>query len=111
MPRSRLTVRGFKDAGVAGLASYYGATSRWGQRLIVAIAAQMGWPLLTLGIAKSFLQGASYDEMSRDINLYLPAGCVPRVRKLDGYADMSCERCPGVRHLGKPGTGTNDAPR
>ena len=109
-------MRGFKDLDAATLASYSGTTSRWGQRLIVATAAQMGWSLLTLDIEKAFLQGISYEDLAREtgeplreVNFQLPSGCVPLLRKLPGFADF-CPVCE-VLHLDKPGTGTKDAPR
>ena len=114
--RARLTVRGFKDADAAHLASYSGTTSRWGQRLIAATAAQMGWELVTMDIEKAFLQGISYEDLAREtgeplreVNFQLPSGCVPLLRQLDGYSDY----CPvrEVLHLDKPGTGLKDAPR
>ena len=116
MIRARLTVRGFKDADAANLASYSGTTSRWGQRRIAATAAQMGWELLTLDIERAFLQGITYEELAqetgeplREVNFQLPPGCIPLLRKLSGFSDF----CPvrEVLHLDKPGTGTKDAPR
>ena len=80
---SRPTVRGFKDTGAADLAAFAGTTSRWGQRLVVAVAAQRGWTLNCMDFEKAFLQGHSYAELAeetgeelRHVNFRLPIRCL-----------------------------------
>ena len=44
--KSRLCLRGFKDLESASLTTYAGTTTRWGQRIVTAIAAQKRWPIV-----------------------------------------------------------------
>ena len=78
--------------------------------------ARRGWDLATADVEKAFLQGVTYEELSRltgepqrEVNFYLPASSIPILRKLPGFEnfDASSE----VLHCDKPGTGLVDAPR
>ena len=89
MIRARLTVRGLEDTGAADLAAFAGTTSRWGQRLVVAVAAQRGWTLHNMDVEKAFLQGQSYAELAeetgeelRHVNFRLPIRCIASFRQL-----------------------------
>ena len=62
--RARLAARGFEDTGAADLVAFAGTTSWWGQRLVVAVAAQRGWTLRSLDVEHAFLQGQSYEELA-----------------------------------------------
>jgi hypothetical protein len=114
--RARLTVRGFKDRQAADLDSYAGTAQRYSQRIVVSEAVRRGWDIATADVAKAFLQGVSYEELSkitgeppREVNFYLPPGSVGLLSKLPGFEgfDPSTEVC----HCDEPGTGLVDAPR
>ena len=63
--RARLTVRGFKDRDAASLESYAGTSTRWSQRIVASQAVLRGWRIVSADVAKAFLQGVSYEELSR----------------------------------------------
>ena len=98
------------------VASYAGTSQRYSQRILVSEAVLRGWDLATTDISKALLQGITYKELAeltgeplREVNFYLPAYCIPFLRKIKGYEtfDPNTE----VLHCDKPGTGCNDAPR
>ena len=53
--RSRLTVRGFKDAQKGDIARYAGTSTRGGQKTLVSEAVRNGWPIGTLDISVCLL--------------------------------------------------------
>ena len=63
--KSRLTVRGFKDRQADTLENFTGTSTRWGQRLVNIMAAQNRWPLVCADISSAFLQGMTFEEVSR----------------------------------------------
>lgn len=96
----------------------YSATStRWTQRLLVAFATQMRWPLLSADISEAFLRGLTYDELHADgeqntrrsVQLVLPPGTIELLRTLPDMADFDEEK--ELLFLRKPGFGLRDAPR
>ena len=114
--RARLTVRGFKDRDAATLSTYAGTSTRWSQRLVVSTAAVRSWPIVSVDVEKAFLQGMTYEELSRvtgeptrDVSFTLPAGSVPALRQLPGYSNF--DPLKEVLHCDKPGTGLKDAPQ
>ena len=62
--KARLTVRGFLDKD-HDLETYAGTASRWGQRLVVAICVQQGWPIATADVGAAFLRGLTFEELSK----------------------------------------------
>ena len=99
-----------------GLESYAGTSQRYSQRMLVSEAVKKGWDICTTDISKAFLQGVTYKELAeatgeplREVNFYLPAYCIPILRKIEGYQDFDPNK--EVLHCEKPGTGCNDAPR
>ena len=114
--RARLCVRGFKDIDAGNLESYAGTAQRYSQRLVVSEAVRRGWDISTADVEKAFLQGVTYEELSkltgeplREVNFMLPHGSVPILQKVEGFSgfDPRTEVC----HCDKPGTGLVDAPR
>ena len=61
--KARLTIRGFLDKQQYGLETFAGTASRWGQRLVVAISVQQGWPLVTADVGAAFLRGLTFAEL------------------------------------------------
>ena len=79
-------------------------------------AAIRKWPICTKDISKAFLQGVTYEELSRltgeplrEVNFYLPHTCVPILKQVPGFEDF--DGSSEVLHCDKPGTGLVDAPR
>jgi len=114
--RSRLTLRGFKDHDRADIDRYAGTSSRCSQKLLVSEAVAQKWDIATTDISKAFLQGVTYEELAkltgekaREVNFYLPAPCIPLLRKIEGFEDF--DPVNEVLHCDKPGTGLVDAPR
>ena len=114
--RARLTVRGFKDRDAASLESYAGTSTRWSQRIVASQAVLRGWRIVSADVAKAFLQGVTYAELSRitgkplrEVCFDLPSNCVHLLRTLPGYADY--DPTQEVLACTKPGTGLRDAPK
>eukprot|EP00959_Pyramimonas_sp_CCMP1952_P452149 9466076-Pyramimonas_sp.AAC.1 len=63
--KARMTVRGYRDAQAADIATLSGTTSRWGQRLVVISAVQAGWDLFSLDVSQAFLRGMPYSELAK----------------------------------------------
>ena len=96
--------------------NYAGTTSRWGQRLILIVAAQMRWPLHSADASEAFLRGLTFEEVAKEpgetlraCELQLPPGCTPMFRELKGMESFN-ELSEVLRML-KPGYGLKDAPR
>eukprot|EP00972_Heterocapsa_arctica_P056315 8308102-Heterocapsa_arctica.AAC.1 len=62
--KARLTVRGFQDLQGFSLETYAGTASRWGQRMIVSIAAVHGRQLFSADVGSAFLKGLTFDEVA-----------------------------------------------
>ena len=114
--RARLCVRGFKDRDAGNLESYAGTAQRYSQRIVVSEAVRRGWDISTADVEKAFLQGVTYEELSRltgeplrEVNFMPPTGSIPILQKIEGFSgfDPRTEVC----HCDKPGTGLVDAPR
>ena len=114
--RARLTVRGFKDIDAQDMSAFAGTASRWAQRIVVSEAIARGWPLLSVDVAKAFLQGVAYEELAemtgqpqREVNFVLPPSSVEVLRRIPEFS--SFDSAKEVLHCDKPGTGLRDAPR
>ena len=114
--KARLTVRGFLDSAGAELLTYAGTASRWGQRLVVAVACQKRWSMSTADVGSAFLRSLTFAEMAK-LNNEPERKCafMPPV----GYGDF-IRKLPGCSHfdetiheleLLKPIYGLKDAPR
>ena len=114
--RARLTIRGFKDQGKNDVDRYAGTSSKVSQKLLCSEAVARKWDICTTDISKAFLQGVTYEELSkltgellREVNFYLPASNIPILRKVQGFENFN--PLTEVLHCDKPGTGSVDAPR
>ena len=113
--KSRLVVQGFKDT--QEVRSYAGTTNRWAQRLVLALAVQMSWPVFSADISEAFLRGLSFqelfesgeDKVLRQVQLELPPGSQELLRTLPGMEDFDSQ--VEVLNMLKPGFGLRDAPR
>jgi hypothetical protein len=112
--KARLTVQGFKDRQQVD--NYAGTTSRWAQRLILIMAAQMKWSLHSADVSEAFLRGLSFEEVAKEpgetlraCELQLPPGCTPMLRELKGMEHFN--EITEVLWMLKPGYGLKDVPR
>jgi hypothetical protein len=51
--KSRLVAQGFQDQ--QNVMTFAGTTSRWGQRLVIALATQFNWDLVSADVSEAFL--------------------------------------------------------
>ena len=58
--RSRLTVRGFKDADKWDIDRYAGTSTRGSQKLLVSVAVTRKCVICAANISKAFLLGVTY---------------------------------------------------
>jgi Reverse transcriptase (RNA-dependent DNA polymerase)/Integrase core domain len=114
--KARLTVRGFQDMASDTLETYAGTSSRWGQRLVCSIAAQHQWHLQSADISTAFLQGLTFEQLSketgeplRNVAFVPPAGYGRYFSELPGLSDLDWSR--EVLKMVKPIYGLKDAPR
>ena len=113
--KARLVAQGFKDKQV--VKNYAATTTRWGQRLVLAFAAQFGWELVSADVSEAFLRGITFAELHsagidpilRKVQLVLPPGADELIRSLPGFSDYDSEH--ECLELLKPGFGLKDAPR
>ena len=63
--KCRMCVRGFEDQYKTELDRYSGTSTRWGQRMVVAMAVQAQWQMASLDISVAFLKGLSFDEVQK----------------------------------------------
>ncbi|CAE7222318.1 unnamed protein product [Symbiodinium sp. CCMP2592] len=114
--RMRLALRGFKDLR-EGLENFAATGSRQSQRLLSSeVACHSGWKLVAVDVAKAFLQGMSYQEMSEltgedehEVHFDLPTREAEYLKQVPGFEGFD-PRKETLRCL-KPGTGCRDAPR
>eukprot|EP00972_Heterocapsa_arctica_P065141 9616311-Heterocapsa_arctica.AAC.1 len=113
--QARLTVRGFTDLQMNRLEAFAGTSSRWGQRLICSVAATNGWKLWSADVSSAFLRGKTFRALAarsgkpiRQLQFDVPAGTVPLLRQLPGYADF--DPATVTLDMLKPGFGAVDAP-
>jgi hypothetical protein len=111
--KARLVAQGFLDRQET--ATFAGTSTRWSQRLLVAVAVQMSWELWSADISEAFLRGLTFAELHegggqlRDVQISLPVGGEFLLRDIDGYRDF--DAATEVLVLVKPGFGLRDAPR
>ena len=84
-------MRGFKDHDKTTIDKYAGTSTRYAQKLICSEAVRQGWDIATTDISKAFLQGVTYEELSkitgepvREVNFYLSNKHVHILRKAPG---------------------------
>ena len=120
--KCRICVRGFQDMHKDDLDRYSGTSTRWGQRAVVATAAQSGWPMASMDISQAFLKGLTFDEVQkikggpkRVVSMSLPRArrdIEPSgsalIRQLDGFKDFN--DATEVLEMLKGGFGLIDAP-
>jgi len=114
--KARMTVRGYKDIQAPDLETFSATTSRWGQRVVVWIAAQQGWDIFSADVAQAFLRGAPFETIektaggeTRAVSFTVPPGSESILRECDGFADF-CGRTEVLKML-RAGFGLKDAPR
>ena len=113
--KGRLVAQGFQDR--QNLSTFAGTTSRWGQRLVLAIATQFSWPLISADVSEAFLRGITFKQLAeldrsqplRVVEIALPAGSDELLRTLPGME--SYDGSTECLSLLKPGFGLKDAPR
>ena len=113
--KGRMVAQGFLDK--QSTLTFSGTTSRWGQRIVMAVATQMGWDLLSADVSEAFLRGITFEELAKNdpttplrvVELELPPGTAELLRTLPGMETFD----PGKECLSllKPGFGLKDAPR
>jgi len=59
---ARLTARGFRD--VQAVETFSATSSRWGQRLVLATAAQRKWEIVSADISQAFLRGVTFESLA-----------------------------------------------
>ena len=114
--KARLVAHGFKDAAAESLITFANTTARWGQRIINSVAAQRQWELLSADVGTAFLQGLTFEELSkltgeplREVGFVPPRGYEQFFQELPGLAQFSVvlqDLC-----MIKPIYGLKDAPR
>ena len=94
---------------------FAGTSTRWSQRLLIAVAVQQGWELWSADISEAFLRGLTFEELResggqfRDVQIPLPPGGEFFLRAIEGYEDFGA--ATEILVLAKPGFGLRDAPR
>ena len=113
--KGRLVAQGFQDH--QSISTFSGTTSRWGQRIIIALATQSGWPLYSTDVSEAFLRGITFEELSKEdstqplrvVEIALPTGTEELLQSFPGYESYnSGTECLSLL---KPGFGLKDAPR
>ena len=113
--KSRLVAQGFQDQ--QNVMTFAGTTSRWGQRLVIALATQFNWDLVSADVSEAFLRGITFEQLSsldktqplRVVEIALPPGTDSLIRLLPGMEDYDAgSECLSLL---KPGFGLKDAPR
>ena len=111
--KARLVAQGFLDRQTTD--TFAGTSTRWGQRLLIAIAVQQGWSLWSADISEAFLRGLTFKELHeeggelRQVQISLPPGSEHLLRTIPGYEDYNPQS--EVLVMLKPGFGLKDAPR
>ena len=113
--KARLVAQGFMDQ--QNLSTFAGTTSRWGQRIVFAVAVQMSWKLVSADVSEAFLRGITFQELHgldpqqplRKVEISLPPGTEQLVQTLPGMSDFNAQS--ECLSLCKPGFGLKDAPR
>ena len=109
--KARLVVQGFRDR--QAVERYSGTTTRWGQRMVLIVAKQRSWHLVSADVSEAFLRGLSFRELeemdpSKPLR-EVPPGSGELLRCLSGMEDFN-ESVECLQML-KPGFGLRDAPK
>lgn len=111
--KARLIVQGFKDKQEVD--NYAGTSTRWSQRLVLIICAQMRWALTSADVSEAFQRGLTSEqlakllgEVKRSCQLELPPGAAAPLRELPRMKDFNDLK--EVLNMVKPGYGLKDAP-
>ena len=114
--KCRLTARGFKDK-MQELETYAGTTSRYGQRIVNAIAAEHeDFVLFSFDVSQAFAKGMTFKELSeltgtelREVQFDIPQADVDILKAIKGFEgyDPRSE----ILYMIKPIYGLKDAPR
>lgn len=115
--KARLTVRGYRDMQAPELDTYSATTTRWGQRMVSAIAAINGWSLFSADISQAFLRGLTFEQLleldpkakPRQVQFTVPPGSAGLLRELPGLENFN-ELTECLEML-RAGFGLKDAPR
>ena len=115
--KGRLCVRGFEDRDAQTLATWANTATRWGQRVVVvSLAAQNQWILLSADVGTAFLRGLSFTELAaltgeeeRHVCFDPPALFRDTFPMLAGYKNFSWET--ETLKMVKAIYGLKDAPR
>jgi hypothetical protein len=111
--KARLVAQGFLDKQTTD--TFAGTSTRWGQRLLIAIAVQRKWSLWSADISEAFLRGLTFQELHeeggelREVQISLPPGGEHLLRTIQGYSDFDPDN--EILVMLKPGFGLRDAPR
>ena len=114
--KCRLTVRGFKDK-FQDLDTYAGTTSRSGQRLVNAVAAENPeFILFSFDVSQAFAKGLTFEELSalsgqdiRKVEFDVPKADIDCLRQLPDFKDF--DPVKETLTMLKPIYGLKDAPR
>jgi hypothetical protein len=114
--KARLTARGFQDLAADSIETYAGTASRWGQKLVVSVAAQHSWELFTWDVSTAFLQGVTFEELAqltgeplRQVAITVPKGSEKYFRSIPSLKNIDFSK--EVLGMSKAVYGLKDAPR
>jgi len=110
--KGRLVAQGFQDK--QSLNTFSGTTSRWGQRLVLAVATQHSWSLMSADASEAFLRRITFEQLHeldksqplRIVEISLPPGTEQLAQSLPGMEGYN----PSAECLSllKPGFGLKD---
>ena len=113
--KARVIVRSYRDMQANELRIFSGAASRWGHRVVAALAAQCRWHLFSLDVSQVFLRGLPFAEVAkatgevrRSVQLTVPLGSVLLIWRIPGYEDLDGES--EVSGMLRAGFGLKDPP-
>ena len=113
--KGRLVAQGFQDR--QSLSTFSGTTSRWGQRIVLAVGTQFSWQVVSADVSEAFLRGITFKQLAemdksqplRKVEISLPPGAEQLIRTLPGMESFDPSK--ECLRLLKPGFGLKDAPR
>ena len=60
--KGRLVAQGFQDK--QSLTTFSGTTSRWGQRIVLTVATQFNWSVISADVSEAFLRGITFKRLA-----------------------------------------------